>query len=492
MESDPRRELFTMEPYNNTALAVTPTPKKRMARRQSTCKSIVKSIVGRQWQHAARKHILCPNAKMLAQSLTLSDAVSIQASGGELMSLARCKNNVVIATEDGQLIDIALEAETPGFKVSHIGYPAFSGSKSAVYDMEFLDEGKLVVAGTQGQCVFINTRPDGSKTTLFNCVGHNLSQTRATIKSVTNMRDNPFVFATSGRDGAIRIWDTRNVTFNMQDPSSESSTPYMLPAQSILRAHTEATPGAFEHSVTAVKFLYDNHTLVSGGADGIVKLWDIRRGYTTAHRCPAPYHVLAPAPETANFGVTSLSLDSAGTSLLVSHWNHTLALHRGVSFVHHDNPQILRGHRTGNFSIRATLSDDGRFAFCGSNDGKFYIWDTQIGKTGTANPWSVAAHSHDVFVLAVEWYTDGHGVPKLISMDDSDGIRLIDTGPCINKANPMNRKLDVQEEDVQLPTDTLPSPRTPQQNMQLFSTLRRQRSNRLDKYFHRLGELAMH
>eukprot|EP00041_Stephanoeca_diplocostata_P006265 m.79396 g.79396 ORF g.79396 m.79396 type:complete len:484 (+) comp16269_c0_seq2:298-1749(+) len=483
MEANPRRELFTM-----AAPLLTSTSRERSFRGHLG-KNIVKSIVGRQQQHLRRTRILHPNAKGLAKSLTLCDAVSIHADGGELMSMARYKDNVVIATEDGQLIDVVMDADSKKFKVSHDGYPAFNGSQAAVYDMEFLDKGKLAVAGTQGYCTFIDSRPDGSKTTLFKCVGHNLSQTCGTIKSVASMHGNPFVFATSGRDGAIRIWDTRNVTFNMQEPSTGANIPYMLPAQSILRAHAGCTPGAFEHSVTAVKFLYDNHTLASGGADGMVKLWDIRRGYTTAHRSPTPYHVLPTAPGTSNFGVTSLSLDSSGTSLLVSHWNHTLALHRGVSFMNNGHPQLLRGHRTGNFSIRATLSDDGRFALCGSEDGKFYIWDVSQGEHGMANPWSVLAHANDVFVLAIDWYTDAHGVPKLISMDDCDGIRLFDTAPQL-MSDSSGSKLEVQEEGVALPERV--SPPTPLQNLRLLSSMRRGRSNRLDDYFHRLGELAMH
>ncbi|KFM68766.1 Denticleless protein-like protein, partial [Stegodyphus mimosarum] len=65
-------------------------------------------------------------------------------------------------------------------------------------------------------------------------------------------------------------------------------------------------------SVSSVAF-QDIHNLASAGvADGVVKIWDLRKTYISSHLCiPAPRHTLGySGANVSGHGCTSLTFDS--------------------------------------------------------------------------------------------------------------------------------------------------------------------------------------
>ena len=61
-----------------------------------------------------------------------------------------------------------------------------------------------------------------------------------------------------------------------------------------------------QQSVTAVVFQDDNMLISAGAVDGNIKMWDLRRSYSTMKQDPLPYHTFPyPGTGTRRHGTTS-------------------------------------------------------------------------------------------------------------------------------------------------------------------------------------------
>ena len=117
------------------------------------------------------------------------------------------------------------------------------------------------------------------------CRGH-----RGSVKAVTPCPGAPEVFASGGRDGALLVWDARVPGRGGGGGGGADAGATLSPVAAVAAAHGAPSAGtpaprrggppgagrAAPHSVTSAAFLADGRVLASGGADGLVRLWDVR------------------------------------------------------------------------------------------------------------------------------------------------------------------------------------------------------------------------
>jgi WD40 repeat protein/serine/threonine protein kinase len=131
----------------------------------------------------------------------------------------------------------------------------------------------------------------------------------------------------------------------------------------------------------------NGHSLLSGSADGTLKLWSTMSG-----RC------LRTLEGHAEW-VTSVGLSADGRIALSGSADHTLRLWQTESG---KCLRILEGHR--NWVLAAALSSDGRLALSGGGDGSIRLWDTATGLCLRT------LDAHGGPVLAVCYSSDGRHI----------------------------------------------------------------------------------
>lgn len=110
------------------------------------------------------------------------------------------------------------------------------------------------------------------------------------VKSVATTEGSPWAVASSARDGAVMLWDTRAPAV----PSARSSDPAVPPLAQLRDKHPphrtgRRDPGQLPASVTAVAFLHGGVCLASGGSGNTdVRIWDVRHLDKPVVRGPAP------------------------------------------------------------------------------------------------------------------------------------------------------------------------------------------------------------
>jgi WD40 repeat protein len=104
---------------------------------------------------------------------------------------------------------------------------------------------------------------------LFNFGGH-----RKTVTAAAFLPDGKQVI-TASLDGTVKVWDVaacRKHLAAMQAANGKSKLPVPTPKQTI-QAHATG--------VTAIEVRADGTELLTGGVDGVVKLWDLKTGKAT-------------------------------------------------------------------------------------------------------------------------------------------------------------------------------------------------------------------
>ncbi|KAL8185369.1 UNVERIFIED_CONTAM: hypothetical protein K2H54_048210 [Gekko kuhli] len=130
----------------------------------------------------------------------------------------------------------------------------------------------------------------------------------------------------------------------------------------------------FQQSVTVV-VLQDEHTLISAGAvDGVIKVWDLRKSYTTYRQDPVPSRSFSyPGTSTRKLGYSSLVLDSTGTSLFANCTDDVIYMFNTSSLK--DTPvSAFSGHQNSSFYVKSGISPDDQFLISGSSDQSAHIW----------------------------------------------------------------------------------------------------------------------
>lgn len=288
---------------------------------------------------------------------------------------------------------------------------------NAVFDLEWMPgHMKFISASGDHTARLWDVRPDGfDEVRIFN--GHTRS-----VKTAAFRKTDSAVFATGGRDGAILIWDTRaalNVGVMPRADnciySGHSGGPGTPMSSCKRRSARHLTPklqaNVSSSSITGLVF-QDDTTLVSCGAgDGIIKVWDLRRNYTSYKKEPLPKQSI-PYPGTSTFkGYTNLMVDEAGLRLYVNCMDNNVYAFNLGSYA---ATPLMRytGLRNSTFYIKSSLSPDGQYLLSGSSDERAYIWNVRQSEP------LVALVGHTVEVTCVAW-SRAHDMRVVTCSDDA-------------------------------------------------------------------------
>ncbi|XP_050072819.1 protein lethal(2)denticleless [Anopheles maculipalpis] len=321
---------------------------------------------------------------------------------------------LAIANEDGKIAlqDTNLTNQEPG------GERALEGMQchyNAVFDIEWMPRDMKLVTASGDHTATLWALTESQLVSLQMFRGHSRS-----VKTVAFRRDDSAVFATGGRDGAILIWDIRAQVGLDMTPRADNcifsghaggpGTP------SSHRKRTRQTPKipaqGCSSSITGLAF-QDGNTLISCGAgDGVVKVWDTRRHYTTHQREPMPKHCFNYAGTTTLKGFTNLVLDDRRHRLYVNCMDNHIYCYNISSY---DSKPLQRygGFNNGTFYVKAALSPDGQYLISGSSDERCYIWNVD-----NPNP-LVKLSGHSAEVTSVAWMQSNRDVRIVTCSDDA-------------------------------------------------------------------------
>ncbi|XP_055528288.1 protein lethal(2)denticleless [Wyeomyia smithii] len=339
---------------------------------------------------------------------------------------SKCEGNehiLAIANEDGKVAiqDTNLPNKEPG------GERALEGEQchlNAVFDIEWMPgDMKLVSAsGDHTARLWELTESKLVSSQVFN--GHSRS-----VKTASFRRTDPAVFATGGRDGVIVLWDIRAQLGSNLAPRADScifsghaggpGTP------SAYRKRTRATPkippNGCSSSITGLAFQDDNTLISCGAGDGIIKVWDVRRHYTSHNREPLPKYSFPYAGTTTLKGFTNLLIDVTRKRLYVNCMDNHIYCYNVSSYAT-EPIQRYSGFKNGTFYIKSYLSPDGQYLISGSSDEKSYIWNVD-------NPNPLARlNGHTVEVTSVAWM-QSHNDIRIVTCSDDARHKIWRIGP---------------------------------------------------------------
>ncbi|XP_015283101.1 PREDICTED: denticleless protein homolog [Gekko japonicus] len=253
------------------------------------------------------------------------------------------------------------------------------------------------------------------------CRGHQCS-----LKSVAFSKFERAVFCTGGRDGNIMVWDTRcskKDGFYRQVKQISGAHNIMdkhMPSKLKKKKQTGrglAPSVDFQQSVTVV-VLQDEHTLISAGAvDGVIKVWDLRKSYTTYRQDPVPSRSFSyPGTSTRKLGYSSLVLDSTGTSLFANCTDDIIYMFNMSSLK--DTPvSAFSGHQNSSFYVKSGISPDDQFLISGSSDQSAHIWKVSEPQLP---PVMLLGHMEEV--TSVAWCPSDFS--KIATCSDDNTIRI--------------------------------------------------------------------
>ncbi|XP_065082099.1 protein lethal(2)denticleless-like [Ochlerotatus camptorhynchus] len=199
------------------------------------------------------------------------------------------------------------------------------------------------------------------------------------VKTVAFRRTDPAVFATGGRDGVIALWDSRASCGLNMTPKADNfiygghtgglGTPEFGKRQLPLDVYDRST----RCSITGLVFQDDNTLISCGAGDGIVKVWDVRRHYSSHKRDPLPKHSF-PYAGTSFKGFTNLLIDHTRNWLYVNCMDNYIYCYN-ISGYPAVPIQRYSGLNNNSYFIKSCLSPDGQYLLSGSGDNNSYIWN---------------------------------------------------------------------------------------------------------------------
>ncbi|XP_062981640.1 denticleless protein homolog [Elgaria multicarinata webbii] len=290
---------------------------------------------------------------------------------------------------------------------------------NAVFDLAWMPSEHKIVTASGDQTAKVWDVRTGEL--LGVCKGHQCS-----LKSVAFSKFERAVFCTGGRDGNIMVWDTRcNKKDGFYRQVKQISGAHNIidkQTPSKLKKKKQSVRGLapsvdFQQSVTVV-LLQDEHTLISAGAvDGVIKVWDLRKNYTTYRQDPVPSRSFSyPGNSTRKLGYSSLVLDSTGTSLFANCTDDNIYMFSMLS-LKNAPVSIFSGHQNSSFYVKSSISPDDQFLISGSSDQSAYIWKVSEPKLPP-----VTLHGHLQEVTSVAWCPSDF--TKISTCSDDNTVKI--------------------------------------------------------------------
>ena len=246
------------------------------------------------------------------------------------------------------------------------------------------------------------------------------------VKVATFRKNDCSVFATGGRDGAILVWDLRSSTNNdvIQKVDNRIYSAHVGNAPTTpstrRRGTRQSTPKLTPNnssSVTGLVFQDENTLISCGPGDGVIKVWDLRRCYSTLKKEPIAKYNLSYAGNSTFKGFTNLIVDDSGKKLYANCMDSKIYSYN-ISTYSKDPHMVYSGLKINSFYIKSCLSPDGEYLLSGSSDDKAYIWNIK-----NPNP-MVALSGHNYEVTCVAWSQhqnnlDGGNMTVVTCSDDA-------------------------------------------------------------------------
>lgn len=320
---------------------------------------------------------------------------------------------LALANEDGR-VAIQDTAITNNNHDNNIPFEGFQCHNNAVFDLAWMPgQMKFVtVSGDHSACLWDIVENLPTKVQAFS------SHTRS-VKTAVFRPSDPSTFATGARDGHILVWDIR----------SNSTVPVICkPDNCILNCHStyapktctffpisgKKRPSRFMDNVRATSItglvFQDNFTLIScGECDGSIKVWDLRKNYSTYKKDPLPKHSIPYCGSSTRNGYTNLIVDSARVRLYASCMDNVIYCFN-ISTYSILPEQRFVGHENGTFYIKTSLSPDCNYLVSGSSDKNAYIWNVKYSEP------VVKLDGHSAEVTCAAWCQKGH--TKIVTCSD--------------------------------------------------------------------------
>jgi WD40 repeat protein/serine/threonine protein kinase/two-component SAPR family response regulator len=257
----------------------------------------------------------------------------------------------------------------------------FSAGRQIIFGMVFSPDGKQLITASEDQSARIWNITTGEQ--IFQ-IGHGAPLSDVAI-SPDGLR-----LITAGSDAATRIWDAKNGRQILA-----------------LRGHaiSERLGSLHPGGVVSVAFTPDGHRIVTGGADGTVRLWDAGDGQIL--------HVLS---EHTNEVFIDLSGDgnrllTAGFDGLVKIWDISLMK---------DPPEQLLAINNEQPARDAAFSPDGRLVAVAGQDSTVKVWN------GTSGQSLMTLVGHTGLVDDLSFTPDGR---KLVTASEDKTLKVWELDP---------------------------------------------------------------
>lgn len=159
--------------------------------------------------------------------------------------------------------------------------------------------------------------------------------------------------ASAGDDGAIKLWNNPNTA---------------VPVRQVGRPSDAYKQGVYTQAINSLAFNRDGTQIISGGNDGVVRLWDVKTGGLITE---LPNVDPVDPPATQNHRVASVAFSKDGSRIVSGGWDGAIRLWDATSH------QPLRAARAPYQVWTIAFSPDARYIASGSGsyDDSLQLWD---------------------------------------------------------------------------------------------------------------------